>query len=126
MKTIELKEMPEVVKSFEDYFGIKNLDKDTLEIRRMFDTLYYPFCKNENLDVENYTLEECLDKKGFRVEMVLANLPFEQYFEFINELNEELKRKNLKRGYLIPAWWLPNIMEGIIQKDLLPFANYVK
>lgn len=119
--------LEELISNLEDLLGVKTLDKKTAEERAKFNRQYPDVCLALGIDEEAGNIEKKLSEEGYRFKFALANLPAETYEEFKCEQALKLLSKNGENKlYVLPAWWLPNVMSNLKIKDMLPFAVYVK
>jgi hypothetical protein len=128
MGILNLEDNSEVLRVVENFLGVKDLDDRTRIERRSFDNLFEEICRQAELDEEE-GLEKQIAERGFNLEKVFANVPLYGEAGVLALGVEYAKRKIAKeiREYVVlPAWWLPNVMDRIKQKDMLPFAVYVK
>jgi hypothetical protein len=81
---------------------------------------------DEIITARGTRLEEVLKESGYVLTKLYANIPFNLLQDCYSEYVEKVKKKEIKSAFIIPAWWLPSAMERIVEKELLPFAIYVK
>ncbi len=100
---------------------------ETKKQREKYDLLLGETIKNYRKDSPEKTIEEILHEYGFRVDVIYANIPtFESLVE--THMKYVIQREQGKFSSYIsfPAWWLPSVMERIVEKEFLPFVFYVK
>ncbi|MBC8435292.1 hypothetical protein H8D91_02205 [archaeon] len=102
------------------------MDPEIRAKRNLLDLAKEEFLKRCEM-APDVDLEKSLKLSGFKLNKVFANVPFPERYEMLVEEYEQQINKNETEDYaLIPAWWLPSIMEGIVEKEFLPFACYIK
>jgi hypothetical protein len=94
--------------------------------RNLLDLAKEEFLKRCELD-PNVDLEKSLELSGFKLKTLFANVPFpDRYESLVEEYEQRIENKEIEDYALIPAWWVPALMNRIVEKELLPFAIYVK
>ena len=71
-------------------------------------------------------LEQSLNSTGFKLKTLFAHVPFPEIYEIMVEgYEKKIENKEIRDYVIIPAWWVPHLMDRIVEKNFVPFAVYV-
>ncbi len=102
------------------------MDSKTTRERKELDSIKSALLGELKKNFPGETLSEIIEKEKFTLDIAYANVPLKN-FKYLKEgYDDRIKNGEIKEYFIFPAWWFPEVMETIVEKELLPFACYIR